>query len=104
MALEQVKKQHSENRVLNEFQDSVKTFTDQIGGIAFLDGRLLDAEDLVSGDNTIEHGLGRKLNGWLIMRQNAAATFYDKQDTNTLDDRTLILNASAAVTVALWVF
>lgn len=60
--------------------------------------------DLASGDNTIPHTLNRKLQGWIVVRQNASATFYDKQDTNSRQDVNLILNASAAVRVTLEVF
>jgi len=59
---------------------------------------------LASGDNTINHLLGRVLQGWFVVGQNASATFYDKQSSNAMPDKTLVLNASGAVTINLGVF
>jgi hypothetical protein len=59
---------------------------------------------LTSGDNTINHKLGRALQGWFIVRQNAAASLFDKQSTNSMPQLTLVLNTSADVTISLIVF
>jgi hypothetical protein len=59
---------------------------------------------LTSGDNVINHKLGRKLQGWRVVRLRSAATFYDKQDTNSMPDKTLVLNASANAVIDLEVF
>lgn len=59
---------------------------------------------LVTGANVINHGLGRPLQGWTIIRQRAGATVYDTQDSNTMPALTLQLVASAPVTVDLEVF
>ena len=67
-------------------------------------GVLLKSIALVSGSNTINHKLGRILQGWVIVRQRSAATVYDTQDTNTMPALTLKLTASANVTVDLLVF
>jgi hypothetical protein len=67
-------------------------------------GNILNGIVLASGDNTINHKLGRKLQGWYIVGQNASATFYDKQSTNSMPNLTLVLNASGAVTVNMVVF
>lgn len=65
---------------------------------------ILQSVSLASGDNTINHLLGRKLQGWKIVRQRAAATFFDKQDSNSAPQLTLALNASGAVVVDIEVF
>jgi hypothetical protein len=59
---------------------------------------------LASGDNTINHLLGRALQGWIVIRKSAAADIFDKQSANQMPDKTLVLNSSAAVTVSLEVF
>ena len=59
---------------------------------------------LASGDNVINHKLGQKLIGWNIIGRNSAASVYDKQATNSTPQLTLVLNASAAVTINLAVF
>jgi hypothetical protein len=67
-------------------------------------GHLVSNQVLVSGVNTINHGLGRKLQGYIVVLNSASATFYDNQDTNSMTQLTLVLNASAPTTVSLWVF
>lgn len=67
-------------------------------------GQLLKSVSLVSGSNSINHKLGRKLQGWIIVRLRASATVYDTQDANQSPAVTLQLTASAPVTVDLWVF
>jgi len=59
---------------------------------------------LAAGDNTINHRLGRKLQGYLIVGINAAATIYDKQSTNQMPQLTLVLNSSAPATAQILVF
>lgn len=68
-----------------------------------------DGIPLTAGDNTINHGLGRALIGWIVVHTSAASTIYDKQATNIVNGKsqaalTLVLNASANTTVYLYVF
>lgn len=65
---------------------------------------ILKSIDLKAGTNTINTLLGRKLQGWTIVRQRAAASIYDNQDNNNNPEATLILISSADVTVDLEVF
>lgn len=69
-----------------------------------INGRLVENVNLSTGDNTINHLLDRKLQGWFITRIGAAATIYDKQATNPNTQQTLILNSSANATISLWCF
>lgn len=64
-------------------------------------GLILLGVSLASGATTINHLLGRKLQGWQIVDINGAATVYRSQPKN---DKTLTLTSSAAVTVDLFVF
>lgn len=59
---------------------------------------------LTTGANVVNHKLGRTLQGWWIIRQRAAASVYDTQDTNQMPQLTLNLNSSANVVVDLAVF
>lgn len=59
---------------------------------------------LATGDNTLNHKLGHKLNGWVLTRQRAGVTVYDKQDTNPNPSVTLILNSSGNAVVDIEVF
>ena len=68
-------------------------------------GVILEDIDLVSGSFTdIEHKLGRKPRGYLVIRKSAAQTVYE--DVGDYDNRKLFikLRASGSVTVNLWVF
>jgi hypothetical protein len=69
-----------------------------------LGGNLLSSISLIMGSNAINHKLGRTLTGWQIVRQRAAASIYDTQDTNSSPTLTLTLNSSAPVVVDLYVF
>lgn len=65
---------------------------------------VLKSVSLVSGANVINHKLGAPLQGWWIVRQRAAASIYDTQDTNQMPQLTLNLVSSAPVVVDLAVF
>jgi hypothetical protein len=67
-------------------------------------GLLLENIALINGTTIINHKLGRKLQGWLIVGINAAATVYDNQATNQNPQLTLSLTSNAAAIVSLWCF
>lgn len=69
-----------------------------------LNSLVLKNIQLVSGNNTVNHLLGRTLQGWTLVRQRGSATVYDVQDTNPRPELTLILNASTSVSVDILVF
>lgn len=56
---------------------------------------------LINGTTVVNHGLGRKPQGWIISDANAAATIYRSAPFNSL---TLSLTSNAAVTISLVVF
>jgi len=94
----------SDDRVLNLFQDRVLKSVNPVLNNPLLDGILLQSVALINGDTVVNHLLGRPLVGWFVTRRRAAATIYDKQDTNGTPNLTLVLNSSAAVTVDICVF
>ncbi len=65
---------------------------------------ILENVQLQAGSNTINTLLGRKLQGWSIVRQRGPAQIYDNQDNNQTPELTLILISSAAVSVNIEVF
>jgi hypothetical protein len=68
-------------------------------------GQILVKQVLTSGSNTINHGLDGTLQGWFIVRFHGAfAQIYDTQDSNPIPGVTLLLHASAGVTVDIYVF
>lgn len=66
--------------------------------------QLLTGIKLLTGTNTINHTLGQKLQGYVVVLNNSPATFYDNQSTNPAPQRTLIINASQDTTVSILVF
>lgn len=69
-----------------------------------LNGHVLENVELISGVNVINHQLGRPLQGWLLVRQRAAGTVYDQQDSAAFPTLNLVLNASAPMKVNIYVF
>lgn len=67
-------------------------------------GQMLTGIALINGTTIVNHKLGRKLTGWFIVGINGAATVYDNQAANQMQDLTLSLTSNAAATVNLWVF
>jgi hypothetical protein len=69
-----------------------------------LQSSLLAKVSLISGTNSVNHLLGKKLTGWRIVRQRSAASIYDDQDINQRPDLTLTLISNASVIIDLEVF
>jgi hypothetical protein len=62
---------------------------------------ILNSVSLVTGNNTINHLLGRTQQGWILCDQTASASIYRSAPFNSI---TLTLNASAPCIVDLLVF
>ncbi len=92
------------DRNVNQLQKNVQFALDPILTNALVYGRLIENVNLVSGSNTIDHGLGRVLQGWIIVRKRSDAAIYDNQDNNSQPGVSLILVSDAAVSVNLYVF
>lgn len=96
-------KQRVKDSDLKDVQDEVASVFDQLTGRAIVDGRLIDDVFLDGTDpTTINHGMSRAIRGYLVVRQDAEATIWETESVLPL--KTLVLNASADVTVSLWVF
>lgn len=93
-----------DDRTLQMLQNSWASMINPVLNNPLNNGNLLKNISLVSGTNVINHLLGRKLQGWIIVGINAAATIYDNQANNQTPDKTLILISSAAATVNIEVF
>ena len=92
-------------RVFNSAQDHIESVINPVLDSAIIDGVILEDIDLVStGFTSVEHKLGRKPRGYLVIRKSAAQTVYE--DVGDYDNRKLFikLRASGSVTVNLWVF
>lgn len=67
-------------------------------------GNIIKNVQLLTGNNTVNHLLGRKLQGWVIVRQRGPGAFYDLQESNQLSGLTLILYSSTMVSVDIFCF
>ena len=67
--------------------------------------QVLKNVSLTTGSNTINHKLGRKLQGYYVTRMRGVfSEIYDTQDSNTTPALTLTLNSSADVVVDIVVY
>lgn len=96
---------NTDDRRLNDMQDAVESvIRKQFATTPIAQGKMLKDIDLSTDATTFPHQLGRALQGWIVVRSNANAAVWDLQATNKRPDLQLVLKASAAVTVSLWVF
>jgi hypothetical protein len=97
-------KVQSDSRELNQFQDKLLAALNPVLKKPIISGTLITKQSLIAGSNTINHGLNRELQGWIIVRQRGQAQVWDTQDDNANPNSTLILNADTNVMVDLYVF
>jgi len=91
-----------DDEVINRIQDQVQKALDPLTASPLASAVLVPNVVLKTGDNVVPHTLGRRPNGWSIARLRAAATIFDKLDTQTVDPtKVIVLNASTGCTVDL---
>lgn len=95
---------HSEDRNFQMMQTQWASQLNPVIAKPQVQSSILKNVTLTSGTNTINHLLGRPLQGWKIVRQRGPASIYDLQDTNQMPNLTLVLNSSAGVVVDIEVF
>lgn len=103
MAIASFRRTRTDDNDLRQVQDAVNFVFQDISSKTILDGRVI-TDVLVNGSKLINHLLGRKLQGYLIISKDANADVWDSQSTNTTPAVSLILNSSGPVKVNLWVF
>jgi len=91
---------------INLLQDNVAEAVSQVLGKDALDTTMVTNVSLVAGSvNKIAHNLGRKLNGYLVVRCHGGfPMIYDVQDTNPSPHLLLYLMSATNITVDLLVF
>jgi hypothetical protein len=95
-------KLQTEDPLLDRVQDRIKGALDAVGRVPLLDGRLLTVS-VGTSQTVIPHGLGRPWSGYIVVSRSANAQVWNAPpDANSF--ALLVLQASAAVTVTLWVF
>ena len=90
---------------LSQMQTKWAAILNVLLGNAQLNRSVLKKVSLAIGYNTINHGLGRDLQGWSVCRiRNVATSLYDTQDLNQMPDLTLVLHSTAATVVDIEVW
>ena len=73
MAINYFKKMISSDRVVNKVQDNITLWTNQFISQPFVNGKMLEKIDSVSGEFTILHNLGKPISGSIVV--NCHSTF-----------------------------
>lgn len=92
------------DRDLQLLQTRWKSLIDPLLASPLATASILSGVVLATGPNVVNHLLGRRLVGWTLVRQRAAASIYDTQDANQTPQLTLQLTSSANVVVDILVF
>lgn len=70
-----------------------------------VNGRLITGQKLINGTTPVNHGLGRKLQGWMIVDLDTGLTqMPHRTNPDVMPELILNLVSNAACIVALWVF
>lgn len=88
----------------DEAQHKWASYIDPLLASPIANGLLLTNVALITGVTAVNHRLGRKIQGWIIVGINGIAEIYDNQATNQIPQLTLSLTSDTDVTVSLWVF
>jgi len=109
--MKKVAKIWSQEADLTQAVEPVVDRFNEMVDVPILQGRLLENVSVKEGTtNRIRHGLGRKLRGWIVVRQPVQQIlFSDDQATNKKESEELWLyvwtgSTTATYTVNLWVF
>lgn len=103
--IEPFRRTRTEDGDLRQVQDAVGAVFRSLSSKEIIDGQLISGLRITVGTAlSVEHKLGRAITGWAVIGLGANAVVWDSQATNKTPARTLILNASASVTINLWVF
>lgn len=102
MPVTQFRKLFTEDKVLNRVQNNISDKFSTLDINPLIDARLLENVSLASGANVVNHRLGRRIRGYIVVRRSANVGIHDSD--SSIPDRTINLTASGAVVVSLIVF
>ena len=92
------------DKTLSFMQTNWATQINPVLALPINSGVLLQNISLTVGANAVNHKLGRKLQGWFIVRKRGSSDIYDTQDSNSTPALTLNLQVATAVSVDIYVF
>lgn len=88
---------------LARVQAELQRVLDPITQCPLLAGHLVAGVELTTAGAAVQHGLGRPVVGWFVVGKDADARVWSSGESPN-PDKFLLLDASATVTVSLWVF
>jgi hypothetical protein len=91
------------NYELQKIQSNVSESMDSITMFSLLTGNFIDVT-VKTTDTYIEHGLGRKYNGWLVCDKDASAIIFRSSTSNPRPESQLILKSSAQTVARIYIF
>ena len=91
----------SPSREMSMMQTQWASQLNPVLNLPLVQGIILPDVSLINGATTINHLLGRKLQGWFLVDIDGAAEIYRSQPKNSVS---LTLTSNAAVTVSIFVF
>lgn len=94
----------TQDKDINQLQQNISQAINPVIQNPIISGNILVQQQLQPGINQVDHQLGRKLQGWFLVRKRASSDIYDIQDSNRTPAATLALQASLAVSVDIYVF
>lgn len=88
---------------INRLQDQLLESVNPLIKLALVNGVLISNQTITAGTPlSVSHKLVRNYQGWFIAKTNANSVIWES--TSTDPSKFIVLNASANVTVSLWVF
>lgn len=100
-----VKLTYTDDDVLGRIQSNTGEVLSQIKRQnPILDGSYVKGVALSTSDTRVEHLLKRPFQGFIVTKINSASIVYESPTQNLIPDKVIILQASAAATVDLYIF
>lgn len=99
--LKSFKKLSFKNEEANTLQDNVSQFLNQLNPV-INSGVLIQGISVGTTAKKIEHKLGRRLQGFIVVDKNSDCRVW--RSSNTELDLFITLTASASSTISIWVF
>ena len=91
---------HLPDSSASRFQDNLTNFTAQLSQLLFLKGSLI-AVGVTTSPQKVEHKLGVKPSGYIVLGQNAPGSIYSPEEST---DKFITFQASANLSANIWVF
>ncbi len=95
----------SPDAYVQKLQDELEVTFRQLEQRDFISGVFVRSVAIATGqDNYVDHGLGRRFQGYTITRKDSAGDVYESDTTNLRPELQIILKSSATCVVNLYVF